>query len=1017
MDYYTYGNLDLTEKMFKSVAMMTGGNSSFDSLMIATSLLAFIILLGFAAFKQSLMPLSSWFFGLMLVWYGMMIPKVDVVIVDQTNVSANRVVSNMPIGLAFMGNISSSLGKWFADKSEVVFTPIGDLTYTKTGLVFGANAYLEASRTNLSNYSPELQSDLSQYMANCSFYDIVKYHKYSVKDLQETDNILNLIGNTNEALPTVVHVNGKTETKFCDQAYVILRDSMTQITQKPNFWQKWAARLNPSGSSSTTNITQATQTMLSGLEQSYSSIFKGIQKEAIDIVTQEMMINAVKTATMQNAANTGNSEQMMAALAGAQAELQTVTANSTSAFMAAKYLPIMHNLIEGIIIALFPIMIVMCVLGGISMFNTVLGYLMSLLWVNLWPGLFAMVNGVANSSQASDSFAKAGGVGGSTLQNSIDMIDIAHSTQALAGHMTWMVVALSGVIVMGFRQGVMGAFSSAGASAQGAASSAGSSVGAGNVSMGNIGYNNTSANKDDRSQAFTEPGVARVTSSDGMTQTTAGVKGSNYITANSNSLPVNASSTYTDSNQNTVGNSKTAQISTATAATSTNAVGATLTGSSGITSTVGKGSSTSDSIGTNKAHSTTSATGYDAQYGHKIDSTTGRGDRSDTTTSTSFKSSASIGKGTGADEAGGAGGAGAAGDKNTAAANTAQANKKSAGNAKAMLGVATDDTQAMGTSYSRNESSSEGGSEGNKYSTGTTVSEGGTHSTAVSTGLTDGTAGSDSLTSASTQTSSASIATTKSVGTTDAQTATTQKSNASSNSISVSGSSAVGKAFAQSGVTLGDLVKNEGGAQSKFAASVAQSQEGQVTPNFVGTGYAEVPKTTVSLKNAQASVGQFYQSSSSHVGAVQTQNSGVVGGAKSVAGLNNVSSDISNQANSAAGAFNNGYSDASSTVTSGGAAVVGSLNKQTTAQNAIRQDTSFAQQSNMKVLDLGTDGINFDTRPEFQNAVSGGNAFSGPPADGGRTQDPKPTGSTVVADQPLNQQTFRRLARSQSRKR
>jgi conjugal transfer mating pair stabilization protein TraG len=1013
MDYYTYGNLDLTEKMFKSVAMMTGGNSSFDSLMIATSLLAFIILLGFAAFKQSLMPLSSWFFGLMLVWYGMMIPKVDVVIVDQTNVSANRVVSNMPIGLAFMGNISSSLGKWFADKSEVVFTPIGDLTYTKTGLVFGANAYLEASRTNLSNYSPELQSDLSQYMANCSFYDIVKYHKYSVKDLQETDNILNLIGNTNEALPTVVHVNGKTETKFCDQAYVILRDSMTQITQKPNFWQKWAARLNPSGSSSTTNITQATQTMLSGLEQSYSSIFKGIQKEAIDIVTQEMMINAVKTATMQNAANTGNSEQMMAALAGAQAELQTVTANSTSAFMAAKYLPIMHNLIEGIIIALFPIMIVMCVLGGISMFNTVLGYLMSLLWVNLWPGLFAMVNGVANSSQASDSFAKAGGVGGSTLQNSIDMIDIAHSTQALAGHMTWMVVALSGVIVMGFRQGVMGAFSSAGASAQGAASSAGSSVGAGNVSMGNIGYNNTSANKDDRSQAFTEPGVARVTSSDGMTQTTAGVKGSNYITANSNSLPVNASSTYTDSNQNTVGNSKTAQISTATAATSTNAVGATLTGSSGITSTVGKGSSTSDSIGTNKAHSTSSATGYDAQYGHKIDSTTGRGDSSDTSTSTSANTGFGINRSNGTGQGEGTAAQGTAAQ----AQGTAAQGKDKGTRGSVSASVKTDDTQSMRTSYSRGLSNSEGGSEGNKYSTGTTVSEGGTHSTAVSTGLTDGTAGSDSLTSASTQTSSASIATTKSVGTTDAQTATTQKSNASSNSISVSGSSDVGKAFAQSGVTLGDLVKNNDGAQSKFATAVAQRQEGQVTPSFEGTGYAEVPKTTVSLKNAQSSVGQFYKNSSSDVGAVQAQNSGVVGGAKSVAGLNNVSSEISNQANSAAGAFNNGYSDANSTVTSGGAAVAGSLNAQTTAQNAIRKETSFAQKSNMNVLDLGTDGINFDTRPEFQKAVSGGDAFSGPPTNEGKTQDPKPTGSTVVADQPLNQQTFRRLARPQSRKR
>jgi conjugal transfer mating pair stabilization protein TraG len=989
MEYYTYGNLDIVERTFKTVAMMTGANSSFESLMIATSLLAFTIMLGMAAFRQSLMPLSSWFFGVMLLWYGMMVPKTDVIIVDQTNVTANRVVSNMPLGLAFMGNMTSTIGKWFTDMSDAIFTPINDISYSKTGLVFGANSYLEASKVNLLSYKPELQSDWTQYVSNCTFYDIVKYNKFTVSDLQSSTNILDLIGNTNLALPTTVHkADGQTETLFCDQAYAKLRQQTLTLTSSQNFLQRFAAALNPSGSTSSTMISQATSNLLASLEASYTNTFAGVQRDAISIITQEMMINVTKTAALQNAETTGDTEQMMAGLASAQAELQTVTSNNSSAVMAAKYLPIMHNLIEGIIIALFPIMIVMCIMGGLSMFNTVIGYLMSIMWVKLWPALFAMVNGIGNMNQASEAYSKSFGDAGSTLKNSLDMIGVANSTQALAGHMSWIVVALAGVIVMGMRQGLMGAFSSIGQPAQSAGSSAGSSVGAGNVSMGNASYNNTSANKDDRSAVFSDPGNMHVKGSSGWMQGNAGVQGSMRYGTTKNDLPVSSAADYTSSQQHSREAANQRQLAYQSAATAQEQTGATIQNAVQYANSKGSGYAASTLAGERASSSSRNAFQFSEDEGQKI--ATQYAKSQDSTTSNSV----SAGLGATLSSGGKLLGGQAVSDATSGAIREGIAGNSRAGADAAarigLQGVAAD-------KYAKQISSAVDNAQKKGYSFDVSSASEVMQSRDFKSDLTEGHQLANNTAATASHAYTASRSAQLAYSRAQSETERSQESNGSSSRVSVDGNRQVGESFGGGSTPLGEIGKP---AQSAGLAG-AVAHQAISRPNLEGTQFDSIKQTTVNMENAQGQVDGFYSQASSSVESRQSTNSNAVNNMGNAAGLGGISQGIARRGVEASDNFRSVQSTNNSRIESGKISIEQGTKDHQATNSAIGRDYSMAQGA----LNFDTNPMSFGMNPVFKEAVEGlGGKFTPPPDatnfasnnSQDRTQDPKLTESTVV---------------------
>ena len=538
MDYYTYGNADVAKMMFDSKAMATGANSSFSGLASVTALLAFAFVLGYVIWRQNFMVLGGWFFGIVFIWYGFFLPKTNVTIVDQTNPTSTRVVSNMPLGIAIIGNITSSIGKWFVDINDVVFSPINDTNYSKTGLVFGANTYRELSSISLQKMSPELQNDLAQYMANCSFYDITLYKSYTVDDLMKSTDILTLIGNTKKALSSPVYDASTKEytTLPCDQAYASIKTRFNAIAGNSLFRSYLSQRIKGWYVSNTPMpLTYVNQTM-GQMEASYGQIFSTTSRTATSIIGQHLMINALKMASLQNAQMSGSQQQMSASIASAQAEMSLLNQQSTAAVVASKYLPIMHNVIEAILLALFPMVIIMSILAGLSSLPSLLNYATTLLWVKLWPGMFAMVNGIASMFMVAQARGSTGGMTAASLSNSIDMLSTANATQTFAGWMSLFVPPLAWGLVQMAKGGVSSAFSQATSSAGATAQSEGGSVGVGRIDVGNAKYNTQSGN------VRTDPSVAKTTGLAGTT-TSDLVTGQSYFNS---SLPVSASSSLSN---------------------------------------------------------------------------------------------------------------------------------------------------------------------------------------------------------------------------------------------------------------------------------------------------------------------------------------------------------------------------------------------------------------------------------------------------------------------------------------
>jgi len=962
MDYYTYGNLNITTKMFQSIAMMTGGNSSFESLMIATSMLAFLVILGVTVFKQTFVPMSSWFLGLLLVWYGMMIPKIDVIIVDQTNAASNRVVSNLPLGIGIIGNITSSMGKWFTDKAEIVFTGINDTNYSSTGLVFGANAFKEARRINMLNYNPELQSDWTQFASNCSFYDIAKYNKYSVSDMQNSTDLLTLMGNTNQALMT--SVGGV--TMFCDQAYTNLKSKTDDLVNSQNFLQRFATALNPSGFSNSSMPAQATQTMLGSLETAYSNMFAGVQRDAVGIITQEMMINTIKTAALQNAQTTGDTEQMMAGIASAQAELQIVNSQNTVATLASKYLPIMHNVIEGIIIALFPMMIVMCVLGGWAMFQVVMAYVSTLLWVKLWPGMFAIVNGISNMVQANNSISASFGSGGTTLNNSLDMLSTANSTQAFAGWMAILVPAISwGIIKLG-NMGLQSALSSVTSGAQKAGEATGGAVGAGNINVGNSSYNNTSANKNDRSAMFKDPGVARVETSTGWYQ---GASSQDSMRAGmiKNDLPVTANSNYQRALEASQAASASMERAHGLAATSEQSRQAAI--NSGLEYLSSSGIQNASSIMLSDSSSAQNKSSWQkvAQIGSQLDQKYGLKDGTSTSNILNSKADASLGLGT----------------------------SGASGRVGAGFGVLNQGKTSQ--DYSRDLTSAKNSLQKEGVSFDASLVDALQKNQQFQRALSHGDSTAQRTVSSMAESNAAKIAATDSYKESQSYTNQSRELYSQSQSIGIDQNKQVGDAFLKGQTALADIGSSKGASQ--LASGVAQTDA--PNPNFVGSRF-EPPSDTIDIKpvsGGKEGVVQSYNQAKEQVGSANISNNSQVQSSINSVGLGNVGNQIQNSESTLSAAFDKAHSQNSDSIQAA------NQNVSTQSNNMKAGFTNAASNPSMGQKFTNWANGNSTVFDEIKRGV--GADFATNQSDGiDRTQDPKPSAPTVFINN--NQSRWRK---------
>lgn len=414
-------------------------------------------------------------------------------------------VNNLPPALVIPASIISGLGYNITKAFETVFNSpsgaINYLEYHKYGTMFGAQVISELRNFKIQN--PVFRENMESYISSCMMYDVMIGKKYDIQELKTDNNILKRITENASTLRMMNYRNqdhrGR-EMINCKQGIIRITQG---FSDEPGLLSKkfpiFSSHQSGAPSSSDKTLSAG---IVKALELSTNFYGNMGADSAQDKLKQILIINAFKDkpdsyGTLRSAQNQNTSW----ALAGE---------------MAKQTLPIMHALFEALIYALFPI--VVCMLFFPGGYKAIGSYFGMLIWIQLWPPLFAVLNLIVSI------FAKLSSTTSGITIQSIEGIVSSQSNYAMAASSLGMLVpVLSYMIIKGgagqfvhIASQVSGATSSGISTATHEMTSGNRSLD--NVNIGDKSFHNTRANKYDTS-GLVESGYVRQRLSSGDYQT------------------------------------------------------------------------------------------------------------------------------------------------------------------------------------------------------------------------------------------------------------------------------------------------------------------------------------------------------------------------------------------------------------------------------------------------------------------------------------------------------------------
>ncbi|MEX0139639.1 conjugal transfer protein TraG N-terminal domain-containing protein [Massilia sp. LMS1-1-1.1] len=486
-EIFAYQNSDSLYGLMNAVAAMVGANTYRNALGIVAVCGFVAALIGYA-FAPEKMVGWKWLASIVLVLSVLLVPKVTVGIVDKTGGSAEVFVDNVPFGLAVLASLTSTIGNSLTELEEtamqVIPGPAGmpdKLSYQNNGLMFGSRMVREASKVVFQ--SPYFRTDLINFLHNCTMYDLAS--GYLSPDVFATSgDVWSLMGDPNPArFSSVTNAAGTSEVLTCPQAYTKLSAKMPAEVQR--IQGTLAFRMNP-----TLPGTVASALIADQIQQAYlKAKIADASATAANIIRQNALINAVNDTSLMAGQKINDPATMLLAVGRAQAVAQTNAAWINNGKVAEQALPVIRNVVEAVVYAVFPLMIILLLLtNGKETVAGVKNYAMILVWIQLWPPLYAILNYMATMYAMRDLAAAASvgnGVNALSLTTSSTIFSSAISGEAVVGYMTisipfiaWAAVKrmenFGTALVDGMRL------------LQGSVTSATNSAVSGNVSMGNV---------------------------------------------------------------------------------------------------------------------------------------------------------------------------------------------------------------------------------------------------------------------------------------------------------------------------------------------------------------------------------------------------------------------------------------------------------------------------------------------------------------------------------------------------
>jgi len=531
VEVFTYGNGVMLGNLFQAVAAMTATPDYLALIKITfiiSTLVVAIEIIWTGRFRATGRLLT-----IILMMNAAILSTTDVQIVDRVNSANDSLVASVPAGLAAPLALTTAIGNWATQAFETIFSMPNDLRYQTNGLLF-ASRLVHASR-DFDITQSRMANNLSEFSEGCIYYGMLAGW-FTLETVLESGDIWASLPNTsfgNAIFVNYIDTTGASALTGCrDARDLIEADWATAIDEASSVF---GMRTFPEYSEA-----DAKARLIATLPQSYNYM-AGISQSAADIVRQSAMVNTLRRSFM-NVANNSGASGAAQDFALAQAEAQQRTTYSTLGALAGRMMSLFANVLETLIYGIFPLAFVFTLIA-LMQGKAILMYFKLLLWLQLWPPMFAVLNFAMSVYAAEGTLAAASQAGGGSAVYSMmtytGIAAVNSDMSAMAGYLSWMIPMFSWALVSGSGFAASQLAASLGSVAQSSGSKAAGDVSTGNLSLGNYGAYNGRMFQENSSPSLSSGVGTVVNAGTGATMTTTS-GGMQFMKTPQNSAPFSA---------------------------------------------------------------------------------------------------------------------------------------------------------------------------------------------------------------------------------------------------------------------------------------------------------------------------------------------------------------------------------------------------------------------------------------------------------------------------------------------
>lgn len=422
--------------------------------------------------RHNVMDLLGWVAVFVLISLLVNV-RTSVQIIDNSDLVQVHRVDNVPVGLAMPLSLTTRIGHAMVVSYEMIFTQPDSATYSKTGMLFGANLIVKS--TDFLSRNPEIINLFQDYVQNCVLGDIYLNHKYTLEDLMASGDPYTIIFSQPSPLRQVP--NNNYSFLHSSEPFVSCKDASVGLKDKLNFdtntggktWHYYVQQIFGGRPDPDLLFRQL-------VSDSYS-YFYGSSQSASQIMRQNVTMNALKEGITSNAARNGDTASLVSLATTSSMEKQRL-AHVAIGHVLMRNLPMVQTILVGITIGIFPLLVLAAVFNKLTL-SVLKGYVFALMWFQTWPLLYAILN------SAMTFYAKQNGA--PVVLSELSQIQLKYSDLAsTAGYISAMIPPLSWMMVKGLGAGFSSVYSHFASSSISPTASAAGSVVDGNYSYGNM---------------------------------------------------------------------------------------------------------------------------------------------------------------------------------------------------------------------------------------------------------------------------------------------------------------------------------------------------------------------------------------------------------------------------------------------------------------------------------------------------------------------------------------------------